>query len=107
MTEIQWLCDILLNFKMSKEVKDRFIARIGEVEAKLAPKSPQPFGLPTQSPSTQAAIARQIAEDPNLSPPPGIAVTPQASQALQQRQQAISIAASGIIEKGRTSPRKF
>lgn len=36
-----------------------------------------------------------------------IAQTPQAIQAMQARQEAISIAVSGREEKGRTSPRKF
>lgn len=112
MTEIQWLVDIMLNNKLSEPVKQKFIARIGEVEAKLSPiptriVTPQP--MMNQSPSTQAALARQITEgvDPFAGSTSPVAQTMVAAQALNARQQAIAIAASGAPEKGRTSPRKF
>lgn len=119
MTEIQWLVDIMLNNKLSEPVKQKFIARIGEVEAKLTPSRPAPFGHPglvnpvigpsAQSPSTQAALARQQAEgiEPFVGSNSPVAQTLGAAQALNARQQAIAIAASGAPEKGRTSPRKF
>lgn len=60
MTEIQWLCDVLLNFKLPGPVKDKFIARIGEVESKLSPTNyVRPVVSPTQAPSTQ-----RLLEDP-------------------------------------------
>lgn len=115
MTEIQWLVDIMLNNKLSEPVKQKFIARIGEVEAKLTPAKPSVYQGPihptaqSQSPSTQAALARQQAEgiDPFAGSTSPVAQTMVAAQALNARQQAIAIAASGAPEKGRTSPRKF
>lgn len=73
MTEIQWLVDVMLNHKLSESVKQKFIARIGEVEANLIPRSSNGrtvgFGptnggsIPslgtTQAPSTIAALERQ------------------------------------------------
>lgn len=71
MTEIQWLVDLMLNHKLPGPVKDRFIARIGEVEAQLTPRSSNgrtsSFGLENggsipsrgtnvQSPSTQKIL---------------------------------------------------
>lgn len=40
-TEIQWLCSVLLECKLPKDVKDKFIARIGEVEKALSESRPQ------------------------------------------------------------------
>ena len=121
MTEIQWLCDMLLNFKMPKEAKERFIARIGEVEANISkPQAIRPMVNrpivtgPVQSPSMQKILEAVEMEGglpipvqtevPHGTP---IAQTPMAAQALQARAAAIQQAASGKPEPGRTSPRKF
>lgn len=75
MTEIQWLCDILLNYKMPKEVKDKFISRIGEVEAQLSKPQimvprPNSIGVPIQAPSTQRLMDEQPFIPPVIKPSP-------------------------------------
>lgn len=61
MTEIQWLVDIMMNFKLPSPVKDRFIARIGEVEALLSrpgirTTTPVSIQQNVQAPSTQRIL---------------------------------------------------
>lgn len=62
MTEIQWLVEIMLNHKLPAPVKDRFIARIGEVESNLSKQSipvRAPIihpGMPIQAASTQRIL---------------------------------------------------
>lgn len=77
MTEIQWLVDVMLNHKLPEPVKQKFIARIGEVEATLIPRSSNgrtsSFGLENggsnpsrgtiQAPSTQK-ILDEMAQHP-------------------------------------------
>lgn len=70
MTEIQFLCDLLLNTKCPRGVKDKIISRIGEVESQLALRAPQiprpqPMGIGIQAPSTQ----RLLDEQPVILPP--------------------------------------
>jgi hypothetical protein len=96
MTEIQWLCDLLLNCKLPKKAKERFIARIGEVESKLSPQPHVKTNL-VQSRIDQA-MNQQVDQ---------VAQTAIAQKALEDRQLAIKVAASGKPEPGRTSPRKF
>ena len=69
MTEIQWLCSLLLECKLPKDVKDRFIARIGEVEKNLA-NQPQMASRPIQ-PLIMPPSSRMPdpAQDLNQSPP--------------------------------------
>lgn len=101
MTEIQFLVDIILNHKLQPEVRDKFVARIGEVEATLTKPQRITSGavLSMQAPSTQK-ILEEMSQEPIIN-------SPVAAQALQARQQAIAQATSGTPEKGRTSPRKF
>lgn len=68
MTEIQWLCEILTTSKLPPKIRDRFIARIGEITSQGPSASPQVWTQPPiqkgtvqQSPSTLAAMARQEA----------------------------------------------
>lgn len=101
MTEIKWLVDIILNHKLSPAVRDKFVARIGEVESRLNQPGTNVIVRSTSSqvPSTQK-ILDEIADEP-------IVNSQVAAQALAARQQAIAQATSGAPEKGRTSPRKF
>lgn len=107
MSEIQWLVDILMQYKLPDPVKQKFISRIGEVEAALH-KGPVPPPIrplvPMQVPSTQRLL-EDMAQQTGA--PVEIAQTPAAAQALQQRQATIAVAISGKPEAGRTSPRKF
>lgn len=114
MSELSFLIDLLLNQKLSKPVKELIAARIREIEARPQPTVkhpglgvPIPAHLSQQSPST---IANLLKEDSGTLPQP-IAVTAQASQALEQRNAAIRAARAGPFDAkpdpGRTSPRKF
>jgi hypothetical protein len=103
MTEIQWLCDILLNHKLAGPVKDRFIARIGEVEAKLnmptnhasvKPSFNGSFSQPVQSPSTQ-----KILDEIEMGPP-----QPAAQPRMIIPQEVITSKGNGTNTRG---PRKF
>ena len=81
MTEIQWLVDLMLNHKLPEPVKQKFIARIGEVEASLARTQPtqamlnqalQPIIRPSpmaQSPSTQKILDGMAQENSIQSTP--------------------------------------
>lgn len=103
MTEIQWLVDIMLHHKLPEAVKEKFISRIGEVEANYSKPVVRPIPPPmhAQTPSTQK-ILDEMAQDTIQ-----VAQTPAVAAALQSRQEAIKQAASGKPEPGRTSPRKF
>lgn len=119
MTEIKWLIEMLMNNKLSPQVKDKFIARIGEVEEYLSQVRPQQQAFqrslpPTpnqQSPSTQKILDEMAQEQGSailpLVPPQIMAQTPAAAQALIQRQAVIAQATLGSTEVGRKSPRKF
>jgi hypothetical protein len=112
MTELQWLIKILTKHKLSSAMKDLFIERIGEVEARMSPQmvrretNPMNPLAPQQSASTQR-ILNEMASEGILASPAQIAQTPSAAAALESRQLAIKQAASGKPEPGRTSPRKF
>jgi len=111
MTEIKWLIEMLMNNKLSPSVKDKFIARIGEVEESLSRfQQPYPKPLPQsphqQSPSTQRILDEMAQEQQNGSLQT-VAQTPVAAQALAARQSAITLASQGLTEPGRISPRKF
>lgn len=93
MTEIQFLLDIVLHCKNLKQVKDKCLARIGEVEAMLV-----------KPPST---MPRPLLQSAHAAIPEAIAQTPAAAAALESRNLAIQQATSGKPEAGRTSPRKF
>jgi hypothetical protein len=72
MTEIQWLCDVLLNFKLPSPVKDRFIARIGEVEAGLSRPTIMAPQITMQNrpiiPQMQAASTQKILDEIEMGP---------------------------------------
>lgn len=79
MTEIQWLVEIMLHHKLPSQVRELFIARIGEVEARLINEKPRPIinvpMLPTQAPSTQRLLEDHVA--PIRNPIPTEIVTSQ------------------------------
>jgi hypothetical protein len=111
MTEIQFLLDIVLHCKNLKQVKDKCLTRIGEVEANLQSGRGPAWPMPIP-PIGQQAVSTQRIIDGMVYPSDGtipqvIAQTPQTAAALESRQQAIKIATSGKPEPGRTSPRKF
>lgn len=62
MTEIQFLISLMLEHKLPEPVKQKFITRIGEVEALLQKPTYQPSPAPrtivsgTQAPSTQRIL---------------------------------------------------
>jgi hypothetical protein len=80
MSEIQWLVDMMLHCKLSADVREKFLARIGEVEGKLNRTQPmintassfpsvmpQPsFGM--QAPSTQRLLEQQPLAAPMMPP---------------------------------------
>lgn len=69
MTEIQWLVDIILHNKVPGPLMEKFVARIGEVEAQLSrpiiTQRPVPTTGPVQVASTQR-ILDQIANETPL-----------------------------------------
>ena len=126
MTELSFLIDLLVNHKLSKEVKGLVVARIKEIETRAPhiptaqPRTaapPLPAHLQGQAPSTIANLLKEPGASivPQVSPvavepvinPEQIAVTPAAAQALAARQALLNSAISGKPEPGRTSPRKF
>lgn len=135
-SEIQFLLKLLLEHKLSPEVKKLCLARIGEVEQLLRthapqmarPVAPQPSaGLAALAPGQQCASTQALLEKhgmlDNASPPipavapiqpvpvstpvPIVAQTQATAQALASRNAALAQAISGKPEPGRTSPRKF
>lgn len=59
MSEIQFLLDLILNCKLPKLAKEKCLARIGEVESKLASSIQhiqRPVISPIQAPSTQRLL---------------------------------------------------
>ena len=130
MTELDFLIDLLLHFKLNAKTKDHLAQRISDVQKGSKPiiinQPSNPIGVPIngaiQSPSTIAAMQRHAAEDkgqpiiqtPIIAAPiipvsaPGIiAGTPATAAAMESRNTAIALALQGKNEKGRTSPRKF
>lgn len=111
MSEIQWLINILMTCKLTDSVKKKFIARIGEVEAKLTSTLQVYRPAAIVSPSGQAAstqrILNEMASDGMPASPAVIAQTPATAAALAQRENLIKSALSSKPEAGRTSPRKF
>lgn len=99
MTELSFLIKLLLNDELPKTIKAEVAERIGEVEAELVHK---PFANKVGVPIGNAGSSGYQGAA-SLEPP--IPITPQASAALQARQEAMSKA--GKIEPGRTSARKF
>lgn len=125
MTELSFLIDLLLNYKLSKEVKVLIADRIRSIEKPIttSPTQTSQFragetsGLPAhllhQAPSTIANFLKEQGQAPAPTAPvapietPAAVVSPQAAQALASREQAINAALSGKLEPGRKSPRKF
>lgn len=101
MTEIQWLCDILLNHKLAASVKDRIIARIGEVEANLSIRPMvQPMRAPPIMPGAQAASTQRLLEQHELHTPPLI----KAPGGPIDKETGTVVVATG---NGTRGPRKF
>jgi hypothetical protein len=129
MTELSFLLELVFSYKLPKLAKEAIIGRIKEIESKSNQSTTQcvsawpagPVRPPktAQSPSTQRILDEMVAEgiplvQPLVSPslaelsaPISIAQTPAAEAALAARAEAIRIATSGVVEKGRKSPRKF
>ncbi len=106
MTELSFLIDLLLNHKLSKEVKKLIADRVREIESAPRTAAHIPAGVPPhlvgQSPSTIANLMK----DPPAAPAV-VATTPIAASAIASRQAAIAAQLSGKPEPGRTSPRKY
>jgi hypothetical protein len=117
MTELAFLVELLLGHKLPKTARDVISARLRE----LAAMTPMPMQVPRpasvnptgvqQAASTLANLAKHGDLMPIAVPPPepvvAVAQTPATAAALASRNQAISEAISGKIEKGQTRPRKF
>lgn len=104
MTELQWLIKILTQHKLSASLKDLFIERIGEVEAKLSPVKAQipPPPMFAQAPSTQK-ILEELAREGNPVPVPS-AIIPKLPPAAIDKETGRAIVQTG---KGTSGPRKF
>lgn len=98
MTEIQWLCDVLVTCKMSSSLKDRFIARIGEVTS-----TPQPVILNRPNVLQQAPSTQRILDEMNSSP----AIPMRAPTPLPERIDKETGRAMVATGKGTSGPRKF
>ena len=123
MTELSFLIDLLLYHKLGTETKQLIMERIKTVEKALQAKPfSQPIDIykgvtpagPQQAPSTLAAMARHgdipmpvLPTMPDVAPVAGIAQTPAAAAAMNSRNQAISDALSGKVDKQNGRPRKF
>lgn len=107
-TDIKWLVDILLNYKLPEPVKELFIARIGQIEESLSKSQFAPRGsagsniiqAPTlmQAPSTQR-ILDEIANETPL-----IKAKPVQVPAVIDKETGRAIINTG---KGTSGPRKF
>lgn len=120
-TELDFLLKILLDFKISKELKTLLQARIKEVQAQPTPiprqlvngvpRSSQPNRpSPTaQQPSTAKILQEnpdlipegqeiEVVEQPKVIPVAQIAQTPLAAQALADRQRVISNRGTGLAQ---------
>lgn len=105
MTELSFLLDLLLNDKLSIIVKRKLTDRIKEIELRMIPSSVSVVPKMAQAPSTQKILDEMAMHPLPTDPPqPQNAAT---AQALNSRQEAIRIAASGKPEVNRSSPRKF
>lgn len=65
MTEIQWLVETMLNFKLHNPIKDRFIDRIGAVEAGLS-RSQVKQQLNPMNPLAQAQSTQRILDGTDM-----------------------------------------
>ena len=97
MTELDFLLDLLFEFKLPDEANKAIRERIKSIRQPVTQVS---SGL------IQEYTTGYIAPAPPQAPMQ-IAKTPAAAEALAHRQAAIDAAMSGKAEKGRTSPRKF
>lgn len=95
-TELTFLLELILNHKIPLSTKNLIKERIGLLQQNLPQQSIQRQSFANE---TNQLVANNA--------PITIAHTPAVAEALAHRQQAITIAASGVAEKGRTSPRKF
>lgn len=59
MTEIQWLVQLMLDHKLPGPVKEKFIARIGEVEAALSTKPRPMITQPNSPPPREFTIPKE------------------------------------------------
>jgi hypothetical protein len=134
-SELSFLLDLLLSYKLPKAVQNLIRMRIKAVEqcqpAKIIQPTPQPqrpAKSPTaQSPHTEALLAHHgllnpvtnainqgVIDTPHQQAeqvtPEAIVASPQAAQAMQDRQRLINQsinASSGVYEKGSTTPVKL
>jgi len=120
MTELSFLIDLLLNHELPKPTKDLIADRIRDVEAKISHPmrvnlSPPPVGQ-LQAASTLAAMARHAdpslviapaPEMPKIEPVAVIAQTPATAAAMNHRNETISAAIAGKVDKSNGRPRKW
>ena len=119
-SELSFLLDLLLNHRMPLVTKELVAARIKLVEEAMSTgtvmhKYAKPIAIPqpgiVQAPSTQAILDRNPDLAAAIPPPPVpiamVAQTPATTAALNARQQAISEAMSGKVDKETGAPKKF
>lgn len=103
MTELSFLLDLFLNDEVPKTIKELIAKRIKDVEEGFRGSS---IPAPALT-DPRYNVKHPVIPDSSPVPPDQIAQTPAAAAAMAARAQVIAQAQSGVIEKGRTSPRKF
>ena len=119
-SEISFLIDLILSFKLPKVVSEAVRDRIREIETNIGttivstPQQPRFVRANLlQAPSILAKYPEMANgpipnfPDPEPVPVEQIAQTPATAQALADRQALINASMSGKTEPGRTSPRKI
>lgn len=105
----------MLECKISKEVEKLCLERIGEVEQSLRPMArnftpaitPNSGPALHQAPSTIALMEKHGIPIPEPTTPGIAATNPITAQAIASRAAMMAQAASGVEDRGRTSPRKY
>ena len=97
MTEIQWIINLMTNYKLPANAKKACIDRIGEVEARINTMPVRPIAMP--QPVMSQAQAKYEAE--NLPPPQAITPNPQVQAAMMGKPVEV------VTGHGTRGPRKF
>jgi len=108
MSELTWLAEVIANFDLSPKLKKHIIKRMKAVDGSpLVMRSPptvqRSTNISAQAPSTAALLEKHGLATPDQP----IATSPQAVQALTQRQMLIAQAENGKPLPGQTSPIKM
>lgn len=102
-TDIKWLVDILLNYKLPEPVKELFIARIGQIEESLHQQPAKPI-IQLQPPIMMQAPSTQRILDEIANEIPVVKAKPVQIPAVIDKETGRAIINTG---KGTSGPRKF